>query len=564
MQLPRGIFHRPRQERLIALNEPATIRIETAARYPGNAGYRVNDRSFEKAIAPYLLGDWEDFDRRYRLSRQRKISVGGAHQESDVIYSGAEHRGDPKLPNITVLPNLTTEQSAWRAFGCTMGHYHPSQEAREARVQEVYEFQSHGLLALVREEGGVELWVARDGDKIAVPNGVHMTLYNLDDEDYPLITLDFADPDRNPANKDLIGQCGPVLLACYNDLEAVFTLNRLYLDNPNHSVGVRLPNPPLEESDRQIKIARGARLSLGQLLYERLARDPDVIGQFARLGLRIRRASPEAALTPLSADRSSRLYFTMPLAEGRPIEWNRERALQHGLTLDLLSHFPPLLAYFGDVGTIDEIRVLAAGQYRPLIMATRDGAKTGDISDRFRNETYSRVAFTFRDYSGNDHRVPCLAVTGKGLSQEVKYMQVTGRNGQAVRLDLNREPGSGEASDYPWDSLFFLHNPRESLPSGAVVREVADPYCPRRRLRVLDDPNDASRFRRRVVRERYEKLLDDLLGGTNAAVASTLLLTEAPEIVEALDRIWRAVQDERPAWKDYDLGGLDPVRPDDH
>lgn len=235
MKLPDGVFYRPRQEHLIAKNEQAAIRIETGASYPANADYKINDRSFAQAIAPYLHGDWEDFDRLFRLNPRRVVSMGGKPQESPVIYSGAEHRGSSKLPNITVVPNLATQESRGLArpltvFGCTMGHYHPGTLANY-RTQEVYEFQSYGMLVLAREVGVVEVWVAQDGDKVAVPNGCHMTLYNLGDEDNPLVTLDFADPDRNPANKDLVGKYGPILLAYYDDFEVVFTLNRLYINN---------------------------------------------------------------------------------------------------------------------------------------------------------------------------------------------------------------------------------------------------------------------------------------------------------------------------------------------
>src|SRR5207302_10372533 len=162
---------------------------------------------FDGAIAHYLHGDWEDFDRYFRLDRQRTIRVKDQPRHSPFIYSSAEHRGDPKLPklpNITVVPNLTTSESSgmprpFRVFGTTMGHYHPSRP-EDYRVQEVYEFQSFGLLAIDREAGEVELWIARDGDKVSVPTACHMTLYNLGDVDFLLLTRNFCDPDRNPSD----------------------------------------------------------------------------------------------------------------------------------------------------------------------------------------------------------------------------------------------------------------------------------------------------------------------------------------------------------------------------
>jgi predicted dehydrogenase len=785
MKLPKGVFYNPRQKCLIAKDKPAVIQIQTGGSYSDNDEYRINARTFGQAVAPYLHGDWADFDKLFHLNPQ------------GVIYSGAEHHPTkltvPKLPNITVVPNFSTTESRGlerplTVFGCTMGHYHRPETPQGYRIQEVYEFQSYGMLVLDREAGEVEMWVAQDGDKVAVPNGCHMTLYNLGDEDNPLVTLDFANPNRNPSDKDLVKQYGPILLAYYNDFEVIFTLNRLYINNLNHKAGVRLTSPPVEDRDRQIRIVRGSRLDLGQFLYEQLTQNPDVIGRFAKLGISIKRASQEAVLEPLPSGQGVRLYFSRPLVEAakpgtevyqyffpdveeakpspsqgksiateesrkttnkesliqlkqtnkltivvegagdwveqcyrplflgkvkrganlsvyyaddtrwkgrpqwanrnglqareiyldkanpddfsryqalipdvvfivtpdfthsaiarrwlnkaplifvekpfdsqlsnvnmlllemgrrqplktailgldhyqfyalplhellpeieqhlggalakvvfymtevRPIELGRERSLQYGLTLDMLPHMLALLTYFGDVGTIDEIRVIEAGQYDPLVSADKhDLTKQKDLSGVFRNETYSRVKFTFEDYSGSDYRVPCLAIIGKGFSQEAKYLEVTGRNGNAIRVDLNRKPDPDPVPSYPWDSVFFLQRHQGQPPSGAQVRQVQDPYNPKRTLYILEDPSKPDRFHRPLERKRYEKLLDDLLNGTRTAVASALLLTEAYDIVWALDRIWEAVQDwknTQPAgeWFRYDLQKLNPIRPED-
>jgi hypothetical protein len=218
-----------------------------------------------------------------------------------------------------------------------------------------------------------------------------------------------------------------------------------------------------------------------------------------------------------------------------------------------------LLTYFASVATIDEIRVVQAGRYRPLIAADRTGAQTKDISSQFHNETYLRLKFTFQDYSGNGHHVPCLAIVGKGFSQEVKYLEITGRSGSSIRIDLRRKPEPNPDPAYPWSSLFFMQ--QTDLPEGAQIREVSDPYDPSRTLRMLYDPRDPLRFCRPLERARYERLLDDLLNGTRMAVASALLMTEAPEIVEALDRIWWAIQDSRTTWVEYELGKVNPVEP---
>lgn len=780
MRLPDGVFDRPRQEHLIAKERWAIIWIKTKPPYSDNERYTINNRTFEQAIAPYIHGDWEVFDRLFRLNSRRKNS------ESGVIYSGAEHRGDPKLPNITVVPNLGTKEHRrlgrpLTVLGCTMGHYHPPSVSGH-RIQEVYEFQSYGMMVLDREQGELELWVAQEGDKVAVPNSCHMTLYNLGDDEHPLITLDFANPDHNPANKELVSKCGSVLLAYYDDFQVVFTLNHLYINSTNHHAGVFLSNPPREQRDRQIRIGRGVRLELGRLLYEELTQNPDLIGQFARLGIRIKQASSEAILEPLVPGTTSRLYFSLPLVEAtkrgtevyryffekakeakpdkrqrtsapliksyasrsenqlveltpithplvivvegvgdwveqayrplfiekreegkklsifyaddtrwkkrpewaspeklhpwetyldkadledydkyrillpdvvfvvtpdfthsavarwwlgkvpvvfiekpfdsqiknvddlraqlgeqrstvvfgldhyrfyaapiedlkekieehldgvlekvvfyltekRPIEAERTRTLQYGLTLDLLPHLTALLSHFGDVGTIDNIRVLEAGQYDPLDAVSPKTGERIDISKKFYNETYSRVQFTFRDFSGTNFDVPCLAVVGKGFSKEVKYLEITGCNGNRIRIDLNRDPEKTPSSlypdRYPWDSIFFMQSEDAPLQTNAVVRRIRDPYNGDMLAVLYDpsyDPQKGHTFCRPLKRERYNKLLESLLSHENTRVTSTLSLAEGREIVRALDRTWWAIQAARP-WMQYPLGDVNP------
>jgi len=843
MNLPKGATFSPLQEKLIAKNAPAWIQINTIG-YPENDGYEIKKRSFDSAIIPYLHGDWADFDRLFQIRMGKDL----------VAYSGAEHGGSPKKPNITVIPNWETKESRgllspYTVMGCTMGHFHPKEQYR---TQEVYEFQSYGIIVLDYENGEPEIWVAEDGDKVAVPNGCHMTLYNLGDENHPLITLDFADPNRNPSDKkEFIKRYGPILLIYYDDFEVTFVLNQLYGNNPEHSAGVRLSFTPSED-ERCIKISRAGRMDLGRFLYEQLTGTPEVIGQFERIGLRIKKASPQAVLEPIEGGIGNRLYFSRNLAqaaipgtdvykffirtygeesasseaktsgddfvkalerkaeivkglidlrklnrplvilvqgagewvegayrptfkslvqdgdsirvfyaddtswkgekgeppswteeleswevyldksgpkdlaiyrnilsrvdvvviatpdfthseiakecvrkrvptvfvekpfdshienvesllremgflyliravlgvdhymfyavklkdmmsqiedhlgllfsitdsnfqnnlngrniseelrqefenngiqlsdnanvvieeennrwqitdrnktylvrkngdklniyhlaldriefymtESKPIERERERTLQYGLMLDMLPHMPAMLAYFGDVKTVDDIRIIAAGQYRPLISQDKDGNQYDEISSWYVNETYVRVKFTFEDYSGN--RVPCLGVVGKGLSKEVKYMEVIGINGNAVRIDLVKEPPEDLQKppvDYPYDTIFLLANP-QNPPANA--RKVKDPYNPVRNLYIL--PN----LMARLDRKRYKRLVEDLINGTDEVISNVLLLDEAYEIVRALDRIWWAIQDAKSRWIPHDLQRLNPVQPD--
>lgn len=101
---------------------------------------------------------------------------------------------------------------------------------------------------------------------------------------------------------------------------------------------------------------------------------------------------------------------TFYMAEDRPIERGRDRSLQFGLTLDLLPHLLALLTHFGDIASIDEIRVDYAGQYQPLVATDPASGASVDISGRYHSETASAVSFTFEDYSGNGYRIPCRAI----------------------------------------------------------------------------------------------------------------------------------------------------------
>jgi predicted dehydrogenase len=235
------------------------------------------------------------------------------------------------------------------------------------------------------------------------------------------------------------------------------------------------------------------------------------------------------------------------MTETQPIEHERERSLQYGLTLDMLPHMLALLTYFGSVHTVDDIRVDAAGQYRPLISQDQQGQQHTGIGAWYRHETYARIRFTYEDYAGN--RIPCLGVVGKGLAQEVKYLEVRGVNGNAVRIDLGKRTGSPSA--YPYDSIFFLVHATEP---GVEALSVVDPYNTGRTLHILPEPMA------KLDRDRYKRLILDLIKGTDEVIANVLLFDEAYEVVKTLDRIWEAIQEAKPYWQDRELGKLVPVQ----
>lgn len=60
MDILEGVEVFPFQLTLIAKDGPAFVRIDTRG-HPGNRGYeKINERTFIKAVVPYLRGDWVD------------------------------------------------------------------------------------------------------------------------------------------------------------------------------------------------------------------------------------------------------------------------------------------------------------------------------------------------------------------------------------------------------------------------------------------------------------------------------------------------------------------------
>ncbi|MGB8507208.1 MAG: hypothetical protein WCD76_02285, partial [Pyrinomonadaceae bacterium] len=331
MNLPPGVFERPRESILIAKGVWGIIRIDIdPRRYHNNVFYNEPQvYEYREALAPFLRGDWDDFDRLFKLYPRtwEKLGVKGERVErvdTLAIFSRAQHNGDPvraeRLPNIMVVPNLITKESRGLSspltvLGCTMGHYHPPHPVGST-TQEVVEFQSYGMLVLDSGKGSVELWIAKDGDKVSIPSGCYKTIYNLRDGDNHLITLDFAAESSYTEDRmEIARQCGPILLAYYDNFEVVFTLNRLYVNNAEHDIGVKLPEQIKEKSAREVRIPRRARLDLGELLYEELTSNPDLIGRFAQLGIIIKKGSPEATLASVSPAVKPPLYFYRPLTE---------------------------------------------------------------------------------------------------------------------------------------------------------------------------------------------------------------------------------------------------------
>jgi hypothetical protein len=162
------------------LDDMICFRVEALKRL----GYKINDRTFA-SLKPVFSEDYRGIAFNYK--------------DQDTVYSGAEHKGKPKLPNVTFLPNMGCSSNA--ILGSTFGHQHTqAQNGDKRQFQEIYEFLGYGAM-MIRNSSGTTLYVMKPGEKVVVGTADHMTIFNLGFE--PLVTLDYANPEMNSANKDL-------------------------------------------------------------------------------------------------------------------------------------------------------------------------------------------------------------------------------------------------------------------------------------------------------------------------------------------------------------------------
>ena len=313
MILPKGISYSPRQPTLIG-DTDALVTIDRGV--AGNEHYKIDERFVDAALERSFKGDWERFDLLYQIKRTRIIEKV---ERPSAVWSTARHQGTPRLPQITAvsnlptaLPNVQTDKqyliNSYTVLGCDFGRWIPAEG--DYVVRQAYEFQSYGLALIDRNQGRYELWVAGPGDKLALPAGSRVTLYNLGDQDHPLVVLAFDGADAVTAADPIALEHGPGLLAYYDDTEVVFIVNHLHTD--------RLLLPAnLSEKERMIRLGHLSRQDLGTFLYDQFILNTEFVAEFNRLGIRVRQAPSEAILEPLPAakGKATRLFFSRHLAD---------------------------------------------------------------------------------------------------------------------------------------------------------------------------------------------------------------------------------------------------------
>jgi len=164
-------------------------------------GYKINNRYFGDTKGLFSK-DYAKFNFRYDTNK--------------IIYSGAEHTRKPKLTNITVLPNLQADRGI-AVLGSTMGHQHTQAEnGDERQFQEIYEFQNHGGMLLRNQKRNYsQLHFLSPGEKVTVGTDDNMTIFNLGIS--PLVTLDYANPDKNGAQKNLEKKLGSFMTITHQE-----------------------------------------------------------------------------------------------------------------------------------------------------------------------------------------------------------------------------------------------------------------------------------------------------------------------------------------------------------
>ena len=202
-----------------------------------------------------------EFNRRrfsviMRLFTKEQSLIPSSYNPDEIVYSGLENHAEPKLPNLTYLPNLVIPDCRIM-LGSTMGHQHTQKQKGDARqFQEIYEFFGYGGM-LLRNSSGTRFHVLKPRDKILTGTDDDMTFFNLSES--PLITHDMANPSMNSANKDLEESIGTMMfLTFYNGALTININPKYYLEG---LMGNAVPRAPIVAS----------RCKLGLSLYKRLA-----------------------------------------------------------------------------------------------------------------------------------------------------------------------------------------------------------------------------------------------------------------------------------------------------
>ena len=214
-------------------------------------GYKLNKRGLDQVSKLFFRG--------YSAAMEKAVMPTRSAGDN-FMYLGAEHTENPKLPNLTYLPNLGSRGDL--VLGSTFGHQHTQRERGDTReFQEIYEFLGYGGM-LLRTKDRCDLHLLSPGEKIIVPTNANMTFFNFGKE--TLITLDYANPEMNRANKELETEIGTMLCCEYFSFQRAmdFTINAKYVEN-----GLLKNSYEPIDGDRVIRVDRS---ELGEDAFRRI------------------------------------------------------------------------------------------------------------------------------------------------------------------------------------------------------------------------------------------------------------------------------------------------------
>lgn len=233
------------------------------------------------------------------------------------------------------------------------------------------------------------------------------------------------------------------------------------------------------------------------------------------------------------------------MCEHNGVEAERIPTLQLGLTMDLLCHLLALLLPFTDLDSLDGTVILERARYR-----------TPAGSPQFGAETFSRTIFTAADCIDQNSRFPCRATVGKGLQRAVKYVQLSGVNGRALRIDFLKRPKDAppwSRGQYPLESMFLTYAAGERG-SGFMVDDL---YRAAGKLHIIAPSVFGPDGRLPTDVTLFERLFVELARGGGIALSSTLLMRDAEPLVRFLDLLWSQMK-ARPM-DDHEFQSRDPM-----
>ena len=144
--------------------------------------------------------------------------------------------------NLTVVPPWRNGSAL--AFGSTIGHEQVDPLPHPRAYSEVHQSLTHAAVLIdCPNKPTMRLYVLMPGEKVAIPNGCIMTVFNLGIQ--PAVLLDLTNPARHQTNNRVQAQSGPAVAMGYEAGSLRVRLNQSYV-NRQDGYGVTDPRTRAE------------------------------------------------------------------------------------------------------------------------------------------------------------------------------------------------------------------------------------------------------------------------------------------------------------------------------